>query len=153
MKKFVRRPGYTPIVSRTRWHVPLDEESQFYTDSFRDLDPQVGECFALFSKPDKLEAICRVTKRYCATTHFVSGYAKIPPEQGHDVVDITVDFEQIRILKKGFERDVGILDCCRLSDYSNILQIDPRRFDVLDKQVAMLNSQLNAYMQAFQKEL
>ena len=105
----------------------------YYEKEWYKLNPQPGECFALFNGKDHLSSIILVVKR--------------------ESDEKSTECKKIKILPKGFQR----LDCKfsynDLEKYSDILQIDSRRFHVLDKQIAMMNVLFNSFQYEINKQL
>ena len=107
----------------------------YFREKLRELDPQPGECFALFRAKDNFRGFILVEKP-------VPGWT-----------DVSYQCKAISITRNGFIRDTGYFDHHDLEHYSDIVQIDPHRFHVLDKQIAMMNVQLNCYKAELEKQL
>lgn len=108
---------------------------EYFREKLRELDPQPGECFAVFRAKDNLRAIILIEK----------------PVPG--LTDVSFQYKAILINLQGFQRWTGYLDYLDLVFYSDIVQIDPHRFHVLDKQIAMMNVQLNCYKAELEHQL
>ena len=108
---------------------------EYFREKLRELDPQPGECFALFRAKDNLRAIILIEKP-------VPGWT-----------DVSFQYKAISITRNGFIRETGHLDHHDMKYFSDIVQIDPHRFHVLDKQIAMMNVQLNCYKAELEKQL
>lgn len=108
---------------------------EYFQAEWRKLDPQPGECFALFRSKDNFRGIILIEKA-------VSGWIRVPYQ-----------CKAIIITRKGFERGSFSFDEQDLESYSDIVQIDPHRFHVLEKQIAMMNVQLNCYKAELEKQL
>ncbi len=113
----------------------LKSSLSYFKEELRKLDPQPGECFALFPGEDDLHAIILIEKSVPGCT------------------DVSFQYKAILINLQGFQRWTGYLDYLDLVFYSDIVQIDPHRFHVLDKQIAMMNVQLNCYKAELEKQL
>lgn len=107
----------------------------YFQVEFRKLDPKPGECFALFQSKDQFRGFILIEKP-------VPGWT-----------DVSFQCRVISITRNGFIRETGNFDKHDLEYYSDIVQVDPHRFYVLDKQIAMLNVQLNAYKCELEKLL
>ena len=107
----------------------------YFQKEFRKLDPKPGECFALFRSKDNLRGFILVEK-------LVPGWTRV-----------LCECKAIIIARKGFERATFSFDDNDLEYYSDIIQIEPHRFHVLDKQIAMMNVQLNSYKLDLEKQL
>ena len=108
---------------------------EYFREKLRELDPKPGECFALFRAKDNLRAIILIEKP-------VPGWT-----------DVSFQYKAISINRQGFQRLTGYLDHYDMEYYSDIIQIDRHRFDVLDKQIAMMNVQINSYKLDLEKQL
>ena len=108
---------------------------EYFQREWKKLDPQPGECFALFKNRKCLKAVILAEK-------LVPGFNYVH-----------VQCKMISLEPHGFQRYTGTFDVCDLESYSDIVQIAPRRFHVLDKQIAMLNVQINAYKCELEKLL
>ena len=113
----------------------LRSSRDYFQEEFRKLDPKPGECFALFRSKDNLRGFILVEKSVPGRT------------------DVVCQCKAIFIDKKGFQRTTFYFDHYDLEYFSDILQIDPRRFNILDKQIAMMNVQLNSYKAELEKQL
>ena len=108
---------------------------EYFQAEWRKLDPQPGECFALFRSKDNFRGIILIEKA-------VPGWIRV-----------SYQCKAIIITRKGFERGSFSFDEQDLESYSDIVQIDPHRFHVLEKQIAMMNVQLNCYKAELEKQL
>ena len=109
---------------------------EYFREKLRELDPKPGECFALFLSKDNFRGIILIEKPV------VSGWT-----------DVSFQYRAISINRQGFQRLTGYLDFHDMKSYSDIVQIDPHRFHVLDKQIAMMNVQLNCYKAELEEQL
>lgn len=107
----------------------------YFQEELRKLDPKPGECFALFQSKDNL-------RRFILIEKLVPGW----PEYSFQC-------KAISITRHWFMRTTSSFDRRDLEYYSDIVQIDPHRFHVLDKQIAMMNVQLNCYKAELEKQL
>lgn len=108
---------------------------EYFHREWRKLDPQPGESFALFDR-DGIRALILCEK--------------LVPGQKRE----TIPCKKIYLVIRGFQQSTDdMFDVYDLETYSDIVQIDPHRFHVLDKQIAMLNAQLNAYKCELEKLL
>lgn len=113
----------------------LRSPQKFFQEELRKLDPKPGECFALFRAKDNLRGLILIEK----------------PVPG--LTDVSYQCKVISITRKGFIRETGYFNKRGLEFCSDIVQIDPHRFHVLDKQIAMMNVQLNCYKAELEKQL
>lgn len=119
----------------SRSDMQLWSSDNYFQKELRELDPKPGECFALFRSKDNLRAIILIEKP-------VPGWT-----------DVSFQYKAISINRQGFQRLTGYLDQYDMEYYSDIVQIAPHRFHVLDKQIAMMNVQLNCYKAELEKQL
>lgn len=108
---------------------------EYFQSEWRRLDPQPGECFALFNNRGSLRSLILCEKPV--------------PGQKREAIPC----KTIYLIAHGFQRYTNMFDVYDLETYPYIVQIDPHRFHVLDKQIALLNVQLNAYKCEFEKLL
>ena len=106
---------YHRNISRT--HMQLWSSREYFQAEWRKLDPQPGDCFALFQAKDNFRGIILIEKA-------VSGWIRV-----------SYQCKAIIITRKGFERGTDSFDEQDLESYSDIVQIDHHRFHVLDKPV------------------
>ena len=112
-KKIKMMKHYHRNISRT--HMQLWSSREYFQAEFRKLDPQPGDCFALFRSKDNFRGIILIEEA-------VPGWIRV-----------SYQCKAIIITRKGFERGSFSFDEQDLESYSDIVQIDPHRFHVLDK--------------------
>lgn len=122
---YPKRYYYSQFVSESYW--------TYYEKEWDKLNPQSGECFALFDGKDHLTSIILVVKIHSEKK--------------------SIECKKIKIAPKGFQRLDGTFGFRDLDNYSDILQIDSKRFLVLDKQIAMMNVMLNSFQFEINKQL
>lgn len=105
----------------------------YFEKEWDKLDPQPGECFALFNRMDHLTSIILVVKK--------------------DSEAKSTECKMIKIVPKGLQRSDCTFRYRSLENYTDVLQIDSHRFHVLDKQIAMLNVLFNSVQYEIIKQL
>lgn len=116
---------YSILVRESYW--------TYYEKEWDKLDPQPGECFALFNRMDHLTSIILVVK-------------KVSEEK-------STECRKIKIIPKGIQRSDCTFGYRDLENYTDVLQIDSHRFHVLDKQIAMMNVLFNSVQYEINKQL
>lgn len=113
------------------------EPISYYEDILKTLDMQVGECYAAFLRDNNLNAIWLIVGKeeregFCGKLNVWK-------------------VKRVVIINRGFYREDNYItaDKIRMGQYINIMQVDRKRFDKLDKSVALINAQLNAYQCEF----
>lgn len=110
------------------------EPIEYYAKRLEKLDMQIGECFVAFDRDHNICAMWVVIeKKKGIGGEFVYGV------------------RSIKVMNRGFSRiDKYITpDGVLLEAYTHIVQVDRKRFDTLDKAIALINSQINAYQGEF----
>lgn len=108
----------------------------YYAKQLEELDMQIGECFVAFDRDHLIRAMWVVNEK----------------EKGIDG-EIVLGVRAIKVKIRGFYRiDRHITpDGLACEEYTHIVQVDRKRFDTLDKAIALINSQINAYQGEFEK--
>lgn len=101
------------------------QNNEYYKEKLKELDMQPGECYMAFNRNHNLSAIWVVVKKE------------------KDIYQVKL----VRVQNRGFQRVDWYVtqNNIAVERYVDILQVDSRKFDILDKQIGMINSQINAY--------
>lgn len=101
------------------------QNSGYYKEKLKELDMQPGECYMAFNRNHNLSAIWLVIKKE------------------KDIYQVKL----VKVQNRGFQRVDWYVtpNNIAVERYIDILQVDRRKFDTLDKQIGMINSQINAY--------
>lgn len=119
--------------------IPKDAEEQ--KARFRALDIQPGRCYALCKQADIINALVLVEKKGPRNPNY-------PNEEDWYTAKV--------ITKEGngtFSRNSASLGWQVIREFKHIVEFDVKRFLTLDKQLAMINVQLNAYQGIITKSI